>query len=369
MPRLSTALLVVGVCAIAIAAVVAAVLPEDDRPSQGSAAATTQSTVSEDSQSPAALERDVSGLETLESLVTELAAARVTGTLAIAGSTDCRVFTVSLPYLRAKELAGLEACAFPVSSESRLSSVTQARQPHGNLAARCREGQLVVFDPVATPGLPRDDQVAAGSWFDGCGPAWKPDGTLTYVLGGQVVSVDPTCLDDPACPEVILSRATLGADLRSLDPSMAFATAGVKQLTWTGNRRFVAIIVVRSQGGARENLVGLVDGGRLVGLLRPPATELSLVRTSPKGTYVAVRAPAEEALWVVHTEGGKLRMERFPPWAPPAPTAFTRIAWSPDESWTAISSRRSVYLFKTGKSNLGYFGLPVAASDVLWPSG
>lgn len=368
--RLSTILIAGAVAALAVVAIVVSVISSLDSPPRPEAAATVQEQA-DNEEAPAAADADGAGdislIQTRDDLVTALAQANLSGTLAIAEREGCRVFKLSLPYLRAQEQPGLEACSFPVVSDPRLSPNSEARQPNGVLVASCREGRLSVFDHVVTQHPPPDEQIARRYSTDGCAPAWRSDGALTFVRDGEVVSALPACLGKPDCEHVLLARAALAAALRVARPTLAVDDAKITELVWTGRARFVAIIDVHGPNGTREDLVGLIDGMRVVALARPRAPQLSLMRVSPKHTYVAVRAPGTQALWVFRPRADRLEVKRFPPWAPPAPTDINGIAWSPDERWTVVSARRSIYLFQTGKSRLGYIGLPLAASDVLWP--
>ena len=369
MPRLSTLLITVAVAALAVVAIVFSVISSlDSSPRQEAASTSQEQADSGEVPSPADAEGadDISGIQTRDELVTELAQANLSGTLAIAQRETCRVFKLSLPYLQARKEPDLEACSFPVVSDPRLSPTAEARQPNGVLVASCREGRLSVFDRLVTQHPPPNEQIARRYSIEGCAPAWRSDGALTFVRGGEVVSASPGCLDEPDCAQVLLPRAALAAGLRVARPTLHFDDAKITQLVWTGPTRFVAIIDLHNSDGTREDLVGLVDRTRLIALARPRAPKLSLIRVSPKRTYVAVRAPGTQALWVFRPRADRLEVKRFPPWAPPAPTDINGIAWSPDERWTVVSSRRSIYLFQTGKSRLGYIGLPLVASDVLW---
>ena len=368
MPRLSTLLITGAVAALAVVAIVSSVISSLDSSPRQEAATSQQQAEGGKVPSPVDAEAagDIAGIQTRDDLVTELAQANLSGTLAIAQRETCRVFKLSLPYLQAREQPGLEACSFPVVPDPRLSPSSEARQPNGVLVASCREGRLSVFDRLVTQHPPPQEQIAPRYSIEGCAPAWRSDGALTFVRGGEVVSARPACLDEPDCPQVLLPRAALAAGLRAAQPTLAFDDAKITQLVWTGRARFVAIIDVHNSDGTREDLVGLVDRTRLIAVTRPRVPKLSLMRVSPKRTYVAVRAEGTQALWVFRPRADRLEVKRFPPWAPPAPTDIKGIAWSPDERWTVVSSRRSIYLFQTGKSRLGYIGLPLVASDVLW---
>ena len=194
MPRLSTLLITVAVAALAVVAIVFSVISSlDSSPRQEAASTSQEQADSGEVPSPADAEGadDISGIQTRDELVTELAQANLSGTLAIAQRETCRVFKLSLPYLQARKEPGLEACSFPVVSDPRLSPTSEARQPNGVLVASCREGRLSVFDRLVTQHPPPNEQIARRYSTEGCAPAWRSDGALTFVRGGEVVSASP----------------------------------------------------------------------------------------------------------------------------------------------------------------------------------
>jgi hypothetical protein len=77
-----------------------------------------------------------------------------------------------------------------------------------------------------------------------------------------------------------------------------------------------------------------------------------------------VRSTSFARIWLVRASASSFSVRPFPPWAPPAPTDIRAIAWSPDDRWTAVASRRSVYLFRTARGREGYIGLPLVARDL-----
>ena len=100
MPRLSTLLITVAVAALAVVAIVFSVISSlDSSPRQEAASTSQEQADSGGVPSPADAEGadDISGIQTRDELVTELAQANLSGTLAIAQRETCRVFKLWLP--------------------------------------------------------------------------------------------------------------------------------------------------------------------------------------------------------------------------------------------------------------------------------
>jgi hypothetical protein len=136
-------------------------------------------------------------------------------------------------------------------------------------------------------------------------------------------------------------------------------------VAWLSDTALVAIIRGERGDGKRRDLVALFDGGRLLDAAPLRRPRLSLLRVSPRRTYVAVQADPT-GIWLLHADGASLSVERFPPWSPPAPTDVKAIAWSPDERWTAVASRTTVYVYPTADGRAGFIGLPITARDLEW---
>jgi hypothetical protein len=42
------------------------------------------------------------------------------------------------------------------------------------------------------------------------------------------------------------------------------------------------------------------------------------------------------------------------------------IAWSPDERWTAVATRASVYVFRTEETDGTLIRIPITVRDLAW---
>jgi hypothetical protein len=140
----------------------------------------------------------------------------------------------------------------------------------------------------------------------------------------------------------------------------------VQLLALEGDR---GLAIVRGErAGEPAQVLALVSSGRVRASLAFATPELSLVRLAARNGLVAVR----DGVGVLHVVRiGRRRLDEmaFPPWTPPAPTDLVTVAWSPDEAWTAVATRRAVYLYRTEQPELGATGIPLAAADIDWRRG
>jgi hypothetical protein len=127
----------------------------------------------------------------------------------------------------------------------------------------------------------------------------------------------------------------------------------ITEAAWLDRRRYAAIVEDEAGGG---EIVAVFRGRRLVGA--PPFAygNLARLRASPYGTYAAA-VIEDGGLVIVDAEGG-LR--------PDGLSGAHAIAWSPDETWTAVARRDAVYLFETGTRAVSLIRLPIQAADLAW---
>jgi hypothetical protein len=329
MRNLTSWILVAAIASIAAAAIASSFLGGDEAAAPGPSP--TTETVPQDGQQSEASrgeERELTADERA-GIARVLSDVGAYGVLYVSDE-DCRVRGYQLPSL--ETVAGISgrACRFPVLSRT------------------------------ATPLRPALPSTASCHQEAECAPAWKPNGTLTFVRDGEVLRLEALCGNgDPSCERVALSRADLRRALAG------FSLPRIREIAWLSNTRVLAVVGI-GRGGAERDLVALFEGKRLAArsALRQPG--LSLLRVSPSRALVAIRAPSFGRMWLLRPQGRSLNVKPFPPWSPPAPTDIHAIAWSPDERFTAVASRRAVYVFHTGASARGYIGLPLAAADIAW---
>ena len=152
----------------------------------------------------------------------------------------------------------------------------------------------------------------------------------------------------PGGTTTLLSRGRLDAVLRA-------ERHRVRDVAWLGNTRFVALV---AQPDRRGHLVAIFDRDRLERVVAQLGPTWNEVRASPRGSYFAVLHPAAGIL--VYDRDGELV-------GPPRALRLARsIAWSPDEAWSALATRRHLWIVRSERALTPLVQLPVAAVDVDW---
>ena len=292
-----------------------------------------------------------------ETLVAALKTEGVRGVLYYSDTEDdCRLRAVSLPELVEVPPPKLRACRFelPPHPEPSATFAGVTWSPSGDLAAYCLRGRVVVVSAI-------DATIQA---FRGCAPAWKPNGTLTLVRSGEVVD----CGDGGQCRRVIFSKHELRAALERHSPTeRAFRplTFRFREIAWFSDTRLGAI--VRSQRSG--DIAVVLERASVVNPTAIAFGRLSLGTMSPRRTEVVVRTDRPLLpLWLLHRRGSFTLPGR---WLPPSLGSVDdedvrALTWSPDEQWTAIATRASVYLFEREGDQSRTFRLPLTASDLTW---
>jgi hypothetical protein len=265
---------------------------------------------------------------------------------------DCRVLALRLPSLEEAPLPHVRACRFEPSTEPGTGAFEAAarRRPPGRYAAACRRGRV-----------------------EGCAPSWKPDGTLTLIRGGELWSapcVRPAENRRRECGRKLLSTD----DLTGAAHAVQFVPTGPRHLrsvaairvAWLGERRSAVLVRVRLRGRLRAvgpvTVLALYDGRRLL-----RATQYAGafdLRLSPRRSFLGVLDASGEVAIV--TRSGRQLMG---PGDLPSPATHA-VAWSPDERWTAVATRWSVFLLPTSDLEEGrrprIIRLPLAVGDLAW---
>jgi hypothetical protein len=157
----------------------------------------------------------------------KLRLAGVTGELYFTVRTEagCRLRAVSLPTLQDAASFEVRWCRFDLS----------------------RDGNVLAGPPC--PGRTfevRSVDELSSSWA-GCAPAWKPDGALTFVRNGDVVT-----------PKEVLVRNVARFAENALGQSRRLV---VRQLAWLSDTRLAVLISGRA---ADPGVVIVIEGGRVV---------------------------------------------------------------------------------------------------------
>jgi hypothetical protein len=299
----STWLLLAALIGLGLVATVDALRGGDREPERGRGVATT---------SPAA----------------DLRRADVTGVLyfTVRSGGGCRLRALALPSLQDAASFELEWCRFDVS-------------PAGNVVAGppC---------PGRTFEIRSVDELSSG--FQGCAPAWKPNGDLTFVRDGDVLTPEG---------DVLVEDVAVFARLSFPDGSRLY----VREMAWLTETRFV--LVVRGTGvhpDLRDVVVLVEDGSRLSG----GELNASRVHVSRRAQQIFVAYPGSGL--VVYDQRGTVRSpeSRFP---------FGDIAAaadSPDGRWIALARPGNVCIYEPveprPREEFPVACLPFDAVDLAW---
>ena len=237
--------------------------------------------------------------------------------------------------LRSLALPGLEATsAFDVGS-CRIATSIGGRVAVGG---PCPGGDISVLGPSQPVR------------FRGCAPAWKPDGTLTFVRQNRVFEVENGC------------TRPVPSDCLRLTPVRSHPGEVIRELAWIDDER-LAILV---DGPGRIESVFVYEAGlRLAGPgLSFPG--LSYLRSLGPGRAV-VRSGQPP-------DGGLLTIDRrgraggfFGPALPRFLADGQALAVSPDGAWVASTSGGAVHVYRLGdRRPLDPVRIDIDAVDLGW---
>jgi hypothetical protein len=287
----------------------------------------------------------------------EPAASGLSGVLYYSNAEDdCRLDGLSLPDLGNAPPPKLRSCRFSLSRDGQAAFPDDAEwSPQGGMYAREDDNMIELGSSASHQAL----------HFPGSAPAFKPDGTFTYVRENEVVEWTTSCPrgsrlftlpGDNAtarCRRVVLStgdlrRARIGGE--GSGPLIP------KDLAWLSDTRLVTVVGDAGISGHREHL-SVIDSGRVVGATISEFGEGMRVEASPHGNFFT--AWYGDSLVTIRDRNGDL--VTFP--TIPRVRALT---WSPDERWTAVATEHSVFVFRTNTSEAIVRRLPIMAYDLAW---
>ena len=257
---------------------------------------------------------------------------------------DCELRAAELPDIRPVDAPNWDECGFTLSPDAtRVGDETTAWDPHTDP----RRGRLFQVDgdtiQIATNGGPE------GAPIRGTAPAWRPDGTLTYVVDGAI-------RDWPEGNTVVAAeriRLTVLEHPNAPDGRDFLEDVRVLEHRWLDQERLVAVLAAQVRDGPTLNLVTVFDDGLPFGSTSF-LESVDGLRVSPHGTYFAVNA------------GGIRLYDRDADALPlPAMSGSRAVAWSPDEDLTAVATEASVYVFPPGETE-PVERLELVANDLDW---
>jgi hypothetical protein len=278
-----------------------------------------------DSDSASKSDRTTTG-----SAAQKLASRQITGVLHFTVRIrpgQCALRSLALPGLEATSAVDVGSCRIATSLGGRVA-----------VGGPCPGGDISVLGP-AQPVL-----------LEGCAPAWKPDGTLTFVRRNRVIEVVNGCAR-PA-PSDCLRRT----------PVRSRPGEAIRELAWIDDERLAMLV----DGPGRIGSVFVYEAGlRLAGpgLSFP---DLSYLRPlAPGRAVVRSGQPPDGGLLTIDLRG---RVGGF--FAPALPGFLAdgqALAVSPDGAWVASTSGGAVHVYRLGdKRPLDPIRIDIDALDLGW---
>jgi hypothetical protein len=246
--------------------------------------------------------------------------------------SDCRLHALRLPSLEAAPAPKAGGCRALVSPASAPPgwSLWPRDTP---LAARC-EDRHVVVSAAAGPPLPM---------IGGCAPAWRPDGSMTYIRRGAIVQFPRT-----GRAQVLRTRSQLADALQRVPALQGLYGWSAIRVAWLGPARFAVLASTLSR-----TVLAVFNGRRIVALRSHVAGDVSELRASPRGRYIVLG----NARGVRVYDARRRDLPQVRRFGSPI-----SVAWSSDERWSARADDRSVVLVGSRRSLV----LPVRALDLAW---
>ncbi|HEX5468047.1 MAG TPA: hypothetical protein VFW80_03265, partial [Gaiellaceae bacterium] len=208
-------------------------------------------------------------------------------------------------------------------------------QPQGGLAAIPRGSSFELVSPASSQTIE----------VSGTAPAFKPDGTLTYVRGRELVEWSGRC----RAGDRLFTLPNDNATARCLH---VLLREPARSVAWLTNGRFAATL-------PHGDLAIFADGRSVFRTALLPAG-IARVEASPRRDFFTV--------WLDGDLLGAFDSNGAPVVMPPVP-AGRALACAPDEAWCVLAtSGGSVYLFRPGTGDARLRRLDFRARDLAWRS-
>lgn len=203
----------------------------------------------------------------------------------------------------------------------------------GSLAAVCTDDRTTIF---GRPGMLR----LVG--LRGCAPAWRPDGALSVIRDGDLVVARVR-----GRPEVFVSGQALADDLQA-ELHRAYELA---EVAWIDPQTFAAI--VRGAKPSQQALI-VATRERIELFAGELGQRVSSLTVSPLGKLAFANG---REFVMLDRSGGEIALPRV--------ANVRAIAWSPDERWVALATRRSTFVARTGSRQV-VLRIPLGGESLMW---
>jgi hypothetical protein len=271
----------------------------------------------------------------------------------------CRLRAVGLPSFTPVAALEWDECGFSLSPAGAAvmgSGVVWQRQ--GDLRAAGIGGLVyVVLEPSG-----------AEYRFTGVAPAFRPDGTLTFIRDGAIVEARPGCgrgAPGAWCEGVLMTRGDLLGPLEAR-PEVVDAAAA-KAVAWLTETRLIAAVAF---GDRREEMLAVYEGKTLIRTISGFGGRVAELLVSPGRSYAAARLERPTGFVLLDADGEPFILEEIqrdfsgrPPF-----TGGRALTWSPDDAWTVIARRETIVFFRMGPERPDVVHVPLVAHDLAWVS-
>jgi hypothetical protein len=264
----------------------------------------------------------------------------------------CRLRGLKLPSFEAVGAPEWEDCGFSLSpSADGVLPEGVTWEPRGARRVAAFDGSVYVVSDAA-------------GWeyrFRGEAPAYKPDGALTFLRNGQVFELTGYCRprrNVPWCERLLFSRSDLLAPVAD-----GAHPVRVKEIAWFSPTRMAAVLAFE-----QEDMVALYDAGRFVDLVARIGWRFTDLSVSPGRRYLAARVERPRGFVFVDSDGRSFALREIgrDNFGRPPFTAGRAVAWSADDSWTAIARSNDIVFFRMGSESPDVVNVEVTAHDLAW---
>lgn len=168
----------------------------------------------------------------------------------------------------------------------------------------------------------------------GCSPAWRPDGAVSIIDEGDLYVARRR-----GRPQLVVSREELADALAGELPGGR--QYELVEVAWHGTASFGGI-VAGPQPGQRAAIFYAPEG--LNAVIPRLGEDISGIRMSPAGNYLAFAREDERDYVMVDLTGGEIPLPRV--------ENVHAIAWSDDERWVALATPRATFVARTGSREI-----------------